>query len=263
MALGALKYEFIRTPLEEPLLRLRHALGWIARRRHPELHEIHLEDRRIVEILRRSLTPSTCCIDIGAHYGATLSRICRLAPAGRHVAFEAVPEKASFLRRKFPEVDVREVALSDRPGHTRFYVCPSQSGFSGLTRPKRRRAVEIEVLTARLDELAPSDRTFGFVKVDVEGAELLVLRGASALLSRCRPLVLFECGPGGPIAFDYRPEDLHDFLSGLDRYGVFTLGAFLQHGEPVGRDAFARACTQYPFTAFNWVAAPAERLDAA
>jgi FkbM family methyltransferase len=262
MALAELRYEFIRTPLEEPLLRLRHAVGWFGRRRHPELREIHREDRRIVEVLRRVLTTGTSCLDVGAHYGSMLSRLCRAAPGGRHVAFEVIPAKVSFLRRKFPEVDVRQLALADRTGRTRFFVCAGRSGFSSLARPTRRASSAIDAEAARLDDVVPSDRAFGFVKLDVEGAELLVIRGAARTLARDRPVLLFECGPSGPPSFGYRPEDLHDHLCGPAGYSVFTLAGFLGQEGPVGRQAFAHACTVYPFTAFNWVAVPAERRGA-
>src|SRR5512141_1850749 len=116
MPLAELRYEFIRTPLEDPLRRLRHALGWLERRRHPQLAEIHEEDARIAQVLERVLRQDSSGVDAGAHYGTMLSRFVRLAPGGRHVAFEVVPGKVRFLRRKFPEVDVRQVALSDRAG---------------------------------------------------------------------------------------------------------------------------------------------------
>jgi FkbM family methyltransferase len=244
MSLAELRYEFIRTPLEEPLLRLRYAFGWIERLRHPELGEIHHEDARIARVVDRVLDESSSCIDIGCHYGAMLSRFCRRAPRGRHVAFEVVPHKIRFLRRKFPDVEVRQLALSDRAGQTRFFVCSHLSGFSSLARPYRRKAEEITVETARLDDVLPADRRVDFVKLDVEGAELLVLRGAAATLARCRPILVF---------------DLYDFVTGLEGYSVFTLKAFLDGGGPIDRDGFTSACTRYPFTAFNWVAAPAGR----
>jgi FkbM family methyltransferase len=175
------------------------------------------------------------------------------------VAFEVVPHKIRFLRRKFPDVEVRQLALSDRAGQTRFFVCSHLSGFSSLARPYRRKAEEITVETARLDDVLPADRRVDFVKLDVEGAELLVLRGAAATLARCRPILVFECGPGGPRSFGYAAEDLYDFVTGLEGYSVFTLKAFLDGGGPIDRDGFTSACTRYPFTAFNWVAAPAGR----
>src|SRR5262245_560577 len=133
--LSELKYELIRTPLEEPALWLRHALGYLHRRRHPELREIYLEETRIRAVLQSLLAPTTNCVDIGCHYGSMLSLLCRYAPEGRHLAFEVMPTKVRFLRRKFPEVDVREVALSDRSGRAVFHVNRRATGFSTLGRP--------------------------------------------------------------------------------------------------------------------------------
>src|SRR2546423_777521 len=182
--LSELKYEFIRTPLERPLMWLRRVLEYRERRRHPELREVFLEDERIPAVLKRFVGPRSHCVDIGCHYGSMLSAFCRLAPKGQHVAFEAIPSKVRFLRRKFPDVDVREIALSDHAGFTEFYLNRDATGFSGLAPHGHGRFDRIRVACARLDEVLPRARRFGFVKIDVEGAELLVLRGATESLAR-------------------------------------------------------------------------------
>ena len=56
------------------------------------------------------------CIDVGANRGVILAEMCRVAPGGRHIAFEPTPIKARWLRKKFPEVQVEEVAVSDVAG---------------------------------------------------------------------------------------------------------------------------------------------------
>lgn len=258
-ALNELKYSFIRTPFEVPLIRLRHALTYFRRARFPELRDIFLEDERIQELLRKLLRYSTNCIDVGCHYGSMLSRFCALAPQGRHIAFEAIPSKVRFLRRKFPEVEFFEAAVSDHAGFENFYINLRSTGFSGLARHGRGQFRKIEVNCVSLDSVLPHDRSFGLIKVDVEGAELFVFRGATAFLTRDRPAVLFECGPTGPQAFGYTAGELYDLFV-AHGYAVFFLRDAIENGLPATRASFEAALV-YPFKAFNWLAVASERIS--
>jgi FkbM family methyltransferase len=171
------------------------------------------------------------------------------------VAFEAVPGKVRFLRRKFPEVDVRDVALSDQAGSATFYLNRDATGYSGLAPNPEGRFQRFEVSCVRLDDVVPRDRRFDFVKIDVEGAELLVLRGAPQFLARDRPVVLFECGPRGPSAFGDPPAAIYNFLTGECGYSIFFLKDALGNGAPVTLAEFENALV-YPFKAFNWIGIP-------
>jgi FkbM family methyltransferase len=254
-----LKYEFIRTPFEQPLMRLREAAGYFWRRRNPELREVYLEGDRIDALWKKIIRKDTNCIDAGCHYGAMLSRFCNLAPQGKHLAVEAMPSKATFLRRKFPDVEIRNIALSDEPGVASFYIDMDKTGFSGLAKHTDGNFKKIEVACDRLDTIIPQDRRFDVLKVDVEGAELQLFRGATEYLKRDRPVVLFECGPSGPPAFGYTAGDLHDFFS-ANNYAVFFLKDILEGGAPVDR-ASLEAALVFPFKALNWVAVANSRIS--
>jgi FkbM family methyltransferase len=251
----AFKRSFVRTPLERPLKKLRHALGFVQRRRHPELYAIHAEEALIEAVLDRAITPHTHCLDIGCHIGSMLSEFLRRAPQGSHAAVEADPDKARWLAKRFPEVDMHATALSDQQGEVTFYRQARKAGFSGLADTLGKGATKITVPCARLDDLMEIDKPIDFVKLDVEGAELFVLRGAGAFFERHRPLLLFECGPAGPKAFGCSPGELHDEVTQVIGYDVFFLKDWLEDVGPVSRTAFEEALV-YPFKAFNWIAAP-------
>ena len=70
----------------------------------------------LVALMEEVLEPDSDCLDVGAHAGSVLAELVRLAPEGRHVAWEPLPEFAERLRRAYPEVEVREAALSDEAG---------------------------------------------------------------------------------------------------------------------------------------------------
>ena len=107
-----LKQRLVRTPLERPLKQLRDWASFPKKLRHPELREVHLEDGRIAQIMRKHITRDMNCLDIGCHIGSMLAEMLRLAPDGKHVAVEADPAKAAWLVTKFPEVDLKSLGTS-------------------------------------------------------------------------------------------------------------------------------------------------------
>jgi FkbM family methyltransferase len=216
------------------------------------------QDRRdheaLATILATALAPDASCVDVGAHRGDVLDAIVRIAPHGRHVGFEPLPDLAAELQRRHPRVDVRAVALSDRNGDATFTHVLDRPGWSGF-RPRptpdgaAARTQAITVPTARLDDaLAPGHRP-ALVKIDVEGAELQVLEGARATLAADRPLVVFEHGLGSADHYGTRPEQVHDLFSELG-YRVFDL----QGDGPYDRAAFME--TFHTAARVNFLARP-------
>jgi FkbM family methyltransferase len=248
----------IGTPVQGLAEGVRRTLGLSKRLRHPELREIYLEEGRTKEIVARAVTPGMNCIDIGCHLGSVLDRIVRMSPNGRHIAVEPIPYKAAWLRRIYPDVETHQIALGDEEGVLEFYYDPRSSGFSGLRPHGSGEKETIEVLCRRLDDIVPAGRPIGFVKLDVEGAEFGVLRGARRVLAESRPVVLFECTRSGLSAFGLEPHHVFDLLTVELGYGVYLLKDWLSGSDPVDLAGFAGSMS-YPFTAFNYVAAPRPR----
>ncbi len=155
-------------------------------------------DRRDMRALRRlmalTLAEDAACVDVGANVGAVLRHMVEYAPRGRHVAFEPLPELAELLGREFPGVDVRNAAVSDHTGEATFYRVrgrETRSSLRTLDAPEEQ-LEPITVAVAALDTALPEDLAPALIKVDVEGAEEQVLRGAAETLARHRPTVVFE-----------------------------------------------------------------------
>lgn len=137
-------------------------------------------------------------IDVGANKGVYtyfLSKLCT-----RIIAYEANPDLVNELHRyKLPGLDVRPYAVSDSAGEAAFYIPVSGKGkrhnnIAGLDRPDRD-VDEIRVKCIRLDDEDLTD--ISFIKIDVEGHELNVLRGAEQMILRDQPTLLVEIN-GGP-----------------------------------------------------------------
>jgi FkbM family methyltransferase len=128
---------------------------------------------------------------------------------------------AARLRTAFPAVEVREAAASDVSGQTEFVVVLAEPGYSGMRErsyPDPSWETErITVQVERVDDVVAADRSVDFMKVDVEGAELQVFRGAFETLKRNRPVIAFEHGPGAAERYGTTPEDVWELLAdGLD-----------------------------------------------
>ena len=231
--------------------------GW-HRHRHPELWDMYLEPSRARLALKHLVERHWNCVDVGAHIGSVLVQLLHLAPEGRHIAFEPSPQKAAWLKARFPMVEVHQAALGSEAGHADFYDDLDRLGYSGLGRrdgvDARTNVYRVPVET--LDEVM-GDRQVHFVKLDVEGGELPVLKGASATLQLFRPALLFECGPEPSLApFGYDRADLHRFLAVETGYEVYSVADFV-YGRPPMSSAEFRKAGIYPFRGFDYLALPA------
>ncbi len=151
-----------------------------------------------------ALREGDAAADVGANKGSYLPWLSRaVGPSGRVVAFEPQPALADYLSRAcraagLANVVVEAVGASDASG-TRTLRVPGTGGSSPGASFERdaadpRPASEIAVPVVSLDEYFRAEpRRVGAIKVDVEGHELAVLRGAEKTLSRHGPLVVFEC----------------------------------------------------------------------
>ncbi len=167
-------------------------------------------------------------LDVGAHIGEyTLLAASIVGERGRVHAFEPVNEVADLLRRnvqlnEFRNVEVHPNAVAEQSDIREFEIFEERSlsslvpGVSvGANAPgfvKRARVSSI-----RLDDFQKQiSRQIDLIKVDVEGAELLVLAGATQLLSRPAneaPVWILEYGPENYRKFGYGFSDLLQILS--------------------------------------------------
>jgi FkbM family methyltransferase len=176
------------------------------------------DNELLVALLEDLLQPGSDCLDVGAHEGVVLRELVRLAPQGRHVAWEPLPEFAGLLRERFPSVEVREAALADQPGERPFTHVLDEPGWSGLAArptPGGGATETITVRCERLDDALPRGIHPALIKIDVEGAEELVLRGAADTLRSHRPVVVFEHGAGSAEHHGTTPAGLHALLTAL------------------------------------------------
>jgi FkbM family methyltransferase len=146
----------------------------------------------LMQCLRGRLAPGGIALDVGANIG---NHALFFAPHFDEVwAFEPNPRIGVLLALNAtlaPNVRCFDVGLSDRAGDAMLTVPEGNAGMATLAPGAPGRAVPVRL--QRLDDLAGlAARRVALVKIDVEGHEAAVLRGARALLARDRPVVVFE-----------------------------------------------------------------------
>ncbi|MEI7980134.1 MAG: FkbM family methyltransferase [Bacteroidota bacterium] len=198
------------------------------------------------KIIRLTLKPDSNCIDIGCHKGEILDLMIHGAPRGHKFGFEPIPELYHFLTEKYksdPTIYINPTALYDKTGTTTFQHVINAPAYSGIKKRKydgkNVNIEQISVTTGLLDDILPSGTSVDLIKIDVEGAEFQVMKGASATLKRCKPVVIFEFGLGAADFYGSTPDLLFRFLSEDCGLKLSTLKGFLYHRPPLTKETFS------------------------
>lgn len=156
-----------------------------------------------IKFLRRVLQPGQQVIDIGANYGAyTLSMANAVGPTGCDWAFEPASSTARFLAdgiaaNGFSNVVLEQIALSSICGTARLSLNVNSEMNSLVHNVAPGSASEIVPLST-LDECMSRQgwRDIEFMKIDAEGEEANILKGATRFFAQLSPLVQYEIKAG-------------------------------------------------------------------
>ncbi|HVT73232.1 MAG TPA: FkbM family methyltransferase [Lacunisphaera sp.] len=183
------------------------------------LHRLGWMGRRESAALARSVRPGMTVLDVGGNLGLYTLLLSRLVgPAGRVVTFEPDPALFALLRHNIARngcanIEAHNLALGRTHARLRLRRLILNSGDNTLGPGGSgwfRREVEVEVVA--LDEFRPGWRP-DFVKIDVQGWELDVLRGMEqSLAAEPPPILHLEYWPAGFRRAGYAARDLVAFL---------------------------------------------------
>jgi len=173
--------------------------------------------------LERVLSPGKVFVDAGANFGIyTLLASKIVGEGGRVISFEPSSRVFPVLRRNialngFKNVLAFPLALTDKQGLAQLYY-HSAVGCDSLGKDAsfEQDAYSEEVETKSLDNVlkCTSVGRVDVIKLDVQGAEELVLRGANEIVTFMRPVVIFEFFPQGAASLGLSPNGTWDFLEG-------------------------------------------------
>jgi FkbM family methyltransferase len=257
-----LKRFFVGSPIGRLALSARESIDKLTTViAHPENAGMLANDYLAGFVMTRLCGEEKIFIDVGSHIGSVIAQVSHYCPESRVISFEAMPDKVEHLRRKFPKVECHQCALGEREGEVSFFVNLKETGFSSLGKPSPNEdsnSVEIKVPLKTLDSLV-DENGVDLIKIDVEGAELGVLRGGERLIGRSRPVVMFESGPPKDDGLGYTKDALWQWFA--DRNYAVLVPNRVAHQDPgLSREGFVESHL-YPRRATNYFAVPNERRD--
>ncbi len=227
------------------------------------------DDARILRLARAVLPPDGVFLDIGANVGLhTLAVARHLAGGGAVIAFEPHPVNHRLLLHNIQQNHLRHViaenlGLAEAPATLTGAASANGGNWSLASRGEHR----FEVKLVRLDDYLQANPLprLDLMKIDVEGAEVRVLRGARKTLERFRPLIVFEVCPAWLAKMQTSPTELFAELVGHG-YSIHALppgrqlvwNHRIKVGDLVGlgADAFVNLVAVPPSSAMPRLAAP-------
>jgi FkbM family methyltransferase len=213
---------------------------------------------------RAVLRPGDGVIDVGAHNGRhSLPCAVSVGPTGRIFGFEPLPIQHKNLAalisaeqaagQAMAPITLFNCALGDIEGTTDFTIVTDFPEYSGFQQRQyhaenlHREIIQVQVKT--LDAMRAEFGKIRYIKIDAEGGELMILRGASALITEQRPIISFELGDASLLNYPYTAGDYYDFFASHD-YRIYSI-----FGLELNRDAFVKFSAMQFF--WDYIAVPA------
>jgi FkbM family methyltransferase len=173
------------------------------------------------------LNRGDCFVDVGANIGlmSIFASQCVGSP-GQILAFEAHPETHQLLQENIALNHIENIAtfnfaLGNESGKATIYDNwnVNRGGASLVIHAENAIGFEVEVKS--LDEVIQNDFQPKMIKIDVEGFEFQVLKGAANTIKNCKPILIIEFSVSRDNQYD--PFEMIDFIESFGFYEIFKL----------------------------------------
>ena len=204
----------------------------------PLTHNIRY-DNQTFQIMKIVLEADSTFVDVGCHKGEVFDHAIKCSPKGKHFAFEPIPDLFYKLKTKYKDIcEVKNYAITDSCGESEFHYVVSNPAYSGIKKrsyPKDEIIDKIKIKTSTLDKELINELRVDLIKIDVEGGEFGVLKGAKDVIEKFHPVFIFEHGLGASNYYNTDPDDVYELFD-LSDYNIFTLKGFIKQSPPLSKE---------------------------
>jgi FkbM family methyltransferase len=191
-------------------------------------------EKALTEIVKSLLREGDVCLDAGANFGWYSTLFHKFCGASGAVhAFEPMPPTFEELKQNYdlmgnpPNVFINNLGLGEKADELTINLFEGlATGHASLSNQGRDDAIsfkcKVVTLDSYLEEKSVAD--VNFVKVDIEGAEMMFLKGAEKLFKQeVPPIWLMEMALQQTKNFGYLPNDLIEFMRGKTDYDFYKV----------------------------------------
>ena len=213
-------------------------------------------EREVVDLILALVEPETTYFDVGTNIGLLSVPVLAACPSAKVVSIEVSPDTLPYLRRTHLAAErsnkwtIVEAAVGSGSGEVAFWSAGGAMGaFDGLRDTGRGGAKKsVPVATRTLDEIwrQCGSPLVSVIKMDIEGGEHDALKGATELISQCKPALIIEWNREKSCSVRHRGREYFAFVVGsflrglcLSESGSYLHGSTVEIGDDQDRNVLA------------------------
>jgi len=186
-------------------------------------------EREALDFLKKVINPESVMFDIGGNVGWYTINLKKEKPGLIVYTFEPIPKtftilKENCLLNNISTENLYNIGFSDEDKEVEFYFYPEGSGNSSMVNlTENPDVVVVKSLVQKIDTfIQKKNINVDFIKIDVEGAELFVLKGGLETIRKDTPVIFTEMLRKWSLKFNYHPNEIIELLK-IIGYKCFIL----------------------------------------
>lgn len=192
------------------------------------LHQTGTYEKGILSFLQATLKKGDCFVDVGANIGVmSIFASQQVEIEGKILAYEAHPKTVELLKEniqlnQLANIQVYQYALGSTESSTKIYDNWQINRGGASLIVKNEQSVSYDIKVHCLDSVFPENTIPKVIKIDVEGFELEVIKGACSIIQKFHPILIIELSENRKNVHASSTEII-DLVKSLGDYQIYKL----------------------------------------